>query len=670
MSVSTDGSSVSKTAQWGDPVSDGPCPEPSTSPVAEDPNAPIDKTVTISAAVLTLLVVAWGLAKPASFSAFAASALDYVVSDWGWLFILAGSVFVGFVLFIAFSRFGHIRLGRDDEQPEFSGVSWVAMMFAAGMGIGLMFYGVTEPLTYFRDSVPGYESGDIPSSMATTLFHWGLHPWALYAIVGLAIAYSTFRLGRRQLLSSAFVPLIGQKRADGWLGKVIDTATIVATIFGTAASLGVGATQISSGLDATELIHDPQTWTLVGIILLLTLAFLASAASGVGKGIQYVSNMNMILAGILALFVLVLGPTVFILNLIPNSLGNYLSEFFEMAARTANGGEDTASFLGSWTIFYWAWWVSWSPFVGMFLARISRGRRVREFLLVVMMVPLAVTIVWFSIFGGTAIEAEQSGRSIWGDGDSTRQLFNLLETLPGDNIASIVAMILLATFFITSADSASTVMGTLSQNGRVEANRWVTVLWGALTALVAIVMLTSGSEDTLSNLQSITIVVASPFVLVVIALMFAIVKAFSEDPLYLDQKMQRELALRVARQRRTRRTAAWETKFRGARAKGRGGAYAAGDGTDATSATAAATATGAGHLEIQEVLASGQGEEIVEVVRVSDLGQIVGQAQAAAEAAEASANAAAAAAVEAEESAAEASEAATEVAGEIAQDDK
>lgn len=519
-------------------------------PTEADQKQSIDWVVTGCAAALILAVVLWGVFGGDSFAAFASTALSYVVGDWGWLYVLAGTVFVGFILFIAFSKFGHIRLGKDDEPPEFNSISWVAMMFAAGMGIGLMFYGVTEPLTYYRDGVPGAQENDVASSFASTLFHWGLHPWSLYAIVALAIAYGTFRMGHKQLLSAAFIPLIGEKRAEGALGKIVDIAAIFATVFGTAASLGLGAVQIQAGLDATGLISNPGTWVIVGTIVILGLCFLASAASGVGKGIQYLSNTNMVLAGLIALFVLIVGPTVVILNLIPTSLGNYLSQFFQMAALTANSGDGADEWLGTWTIFYWAWWVSWSPFVGMFVARISRGRTIREFVCVVLMVPTIVTIIWFSIFGGAAINAEETGNSIWGDGEATSQLFNLLQTLPMGQVASIVAMILLATFFITSADSASTVMGSMSQRGQLVANRGVTVLWGALTAVIALMLLLTGGDEALTNLQNVTIIAASPFLLVIIALMFSIYKALSNDELYLDEKAQREYALRMARERR------------------------------------------------------------------------------------------------------------------------
>lgn len=507
--------------------------------------------VVVPAMAAVLAVVVWGLAASESFSNFASTALSFVVNNFGWAFVLFGTVFVFFIIAIAVSKFGLIRLGRQDEAPEFSTVSWIAMMFAAGMGIGLMFYGTTEPLTVYRNGVPGHTEHEVGTAFATTLFHWTLHPWSIYGIVGLAIAYSTFRMGRKQLLSSAFVSLIGEKRADGFLGGLIDALAIVATVFGTAASLGIGALQIGAGLEAAGIVEEAGNNTVLTIVLILTLAFLVSAMSGVGKGIQYVSNANMVLASLLAIFVFVLGPTVAVLNMVPTAIGNYLQSFFEMAARTADSADGTAGeWLSGWTIFYWAWWISWSPFVGMFLARISRGRTVREFIVGVTLIPAAVTVAWFAIFGGTAIHFEQADESIWGDGDAKTQLFSLLHSLPGGTIAGFFAMILLATFFITSADSASTVMGSMSMHGRLEANRWVTAAWGALTAAIGLTLLISGGNDALSNLQSVTIIAASPFLLVIIGLMFALVRGMSNDQLYLDHKEQQRWAMKLAQERR------------------------------------------------------------------------------------------------------------------------
>lgn len=518
---------------------------------AEYHQGELDLRVIIPALVFVVGVVLWGLLASDNFANFAASAITFVVQDFGWAFVLFGTGIVAFIIWIAASKFGRIRLGRDSDVPEFSTVSWIAMMFAAGMGIGLMFYGTTEPLTFYREGVPNHDPHDVGASFATTLFHWTLHPWSIYAVVGLAIAYSTFRMGRKQLLSRAFIPLIGEKRADGPLGATIDVLTIVVTVFGTAASLGIGALQISAGLDRTGLIPGASMSTIIGIILVLTLAFLISAMSGVGRGIRILSNVNMILASLLAIFVFILGPSISILNMLPTSVANYLGQFFEMAGRTADSADGTAGeWLSGWTIFYWAWWISWSPFVGMFLARISRGRTIREFIVGVTLVPATVTTVWFSIFGGTAVDFEQAGKSIWGDGDSKRQLFDLLYQLPGGAIAAVVAMILLATFFITSADSASTVMASMSQNGRLIPSPWASAVWGSLTAAIGLTLLVSGGNDALDNLQSVTIIVASPFLIIIAALAVALVKGLANDPLYIDHKSQQEFAMKLARERR------------------------------------------------------------------------------------------------------------------------
>ncbi|MDN5684608.1 BCCT family transporter [Corynebacterium glyciniphilum] len=523
-------------------------------PPAEYEGAKVDKAVVGFAALISLAVVVWGLASPDSFGAFADAALDFVVTDFGWVYIIAGTAFVFFILWVALSKYGRIRLGQDNERPEFNAASWIAMMFAAGMGIGLMFFGVAEPLNFYRGGVPGEATESVPVSMGTTLFHWALHPWAIYAIVALAIAYGTFRLGRKQLMSSAFIPLIGVRRAEGWLGKAIDILSIFATIFGTAVSLGLGALQIASGLNATDIVEDPGTGWLLLIIGVLGVCYLISAFSGVSKGIQYVSNFNMVMAAILAFFVLIVGPTVVIANMVPTAFGNYLQEFFGMAARTADSAPGMDEWLSANTLFYWAWWISWSPFVGTFIARISRGRTIREFILVVMLVPTAVSVVWFSIFGGSAIHEEGEGADIYGDGTSENMLFNLLHELPLGTVTSLIAMILLSTFFITSADSASTVMGTMSQNGKLVADRKLTVLWGLLTALIAVVLLVAGGDDALNSLQSIAIIAAAPFVILIVFLCWAIFRGLSQDPMFLDEKQKRAFALRLARERRHQET--------------------------------------------------------------------------------------------------------------------
>ena len=529
-------------------------PEESVVSEADADDAPINWGIVIPLAVIVAAVVGWGLAAPDNFSNFADAAFGWVIDNLGWAFVLGGTIFVAFVIVIALSNFGTIRLGTADERPEFKTTSWIAMMFAAGMGIGLMFYGAAEPLAMYRDGVPGHNEHEVGTAMAQTMFHWTLHPWAVYAIIGLAIAYSTFRLGRKQLLSSAFIPLIGEKAADGWLGKLIDAFAVFATIFGTACSLGLGALQISSGLEASGFVDNPSTKLTIGIVSVLTLAFLLSAMSGVSKGIQWLSNANMVVAAILAIFVFVFGPTVAQLNMLPTAVGSYLQNFFEMAARTAESSDGQAGeFLSGWTIFYWAWWISWSPFVGTFLARISRGRTVREFCLGVMLVPAGLSTVWFAIFGGTAIKMEQAGESIVGDGSNEEQLFNLLHSLPGGYVMGVFALILLGTFFITSADSASTVMASMTQSGKTEAKPWLAAMWGLATAFVGLTLLISGGSDALNSLQSVTIVAATPFLFILIALMFAIVKDMSNDTIYLDKKEQERFARQLAIERRMHR---------------------------------------------------------------------------------------------------------------------
>ncbi|GAA3196845.1 hypothetical protein GCM10020255_099350 [Rhodococcus baikonurensis] len=305
--------------------------------------------------------------------------------------------------------------------------------------------------------------------MATTMFHWGLHPWAMYAVVGLAIAYGSYRRGRKQLFSSAFIPLLGRK-AEGPIGKVIDILAIFATLFGTAASLGLGALQIGSGFEVVGWMEEAGVFLLVAIVAVLTLAFVASAVSGVAKGIQWLSNINMVLALILALFVFVLGPTVLILNLLPTTIGAYVSDLAQMSARTgASSNPETGAWLSSWTIFYWAWWVSWTPFVGMFLARISRGRTIRQFIVGVIAVPTTVSLLWFAIFGGAGIGEERDGIGLSGRGSEEAQLFGMLDNLPLAGVTTVLVMLLVAVFFVSGADAASMVMGTLTtRNARTE----------------------------------------------------------------------------------------------------------------------------------------------------------------------------------------------------------
>jgi glycine betaine transporter len=463
---------------------------------------------------ISMLFVLWGVFFTDNLAAVASAVLGFLIDAFGWVFILATFAFLIFVIFLAFSRYGRIKLGADDDEPEFRAASWVAMMFSVGMGIGLMFYGVAEPISHMSAppnglAKPGTEAA-ASLAMDYSYFHWALHPWAIYAVVGLSLAYFTFRKGKRNLISSAFYPILGD-RVDGPVGKAIDTLAIFATLFGTATSLGLGALQINGGLNY---LWDVPNSTAVAILVIavMTVLFILSAVSGVHRGIQWLSNINMVLAVVLVLFLLVLGPTVFILNTFTESIGGYLSNLVPMSFRTA-------------------WWISWTPFVGTFIARISKGRTIREFVLGVLVVPSVVTFVWFAVLGGTAINLELSGQGNIADAVAESPavaLFATLNQFPLAGLMSLIAVILVALFFISGADAGAIVMGMLSSRGILEPSKAVVVVWGALAGAAAAILLLSGG---LEGLQQAAIISAAPFVLVMICMCYSLFKELHSEPL-------------------------------------------------------------------------------------------------------------------------------------------
>ena len=495
-----------------------------------------DRLVFGVAAALILGFVAWGILSTDSLKAVSDVALAWVVTNTGWLFSALIAILVVFMLFVGFSRFGKIPLGVDGEKPEYSKFSWIAMMFSAGVGIGLFFFGPYEPLTYYLSPAPGTADPEtaeaIHKAMAQSYFHWGLNAWAIYALVGAAVAYGSHRRGRVPLISSIFTPLLGRSRTDGLAGRAIDMFAIVATLFGTAASLGIGALQIGRGVEIVSGIGRLPNAALIGIIAILTAAFIASAVSGIGRGIRWLSNINMSLALVLVVFVFLAGPTLFLLNLIPSSVSEYFSELLHMMSKGPSWGEDAAAFSASWTVFYWAWWISWSPFVGMFLARISRGRTLREYVQYVLVAPTLVTVVVFGIFGGTAIWMRTQGQPGIDIDTSPQDLFfQVLGGLPLSEITPFLAMFCIAIFFITSADSASLVMGTLSQRGKPVPDRKVTVFWGLAMMGIAVVMLLVGGNSALEGLQNLIIVSALPFAVILLLMMVAFMRDLQTDPL-------------------------------------------------------------------------------------------------------------------------------------------
>lgn len=495
---------------------------------------PTNKTVFFGAATVILAVVIWAFVAPDNLATVGAVSLDWVTVNFGWLF---GALAIGIALFmlvVGYGRTGGIRLGADDEEPEYSMTSWVAMLFAAGLGIGLLFYGPLEPLTYFLSPAPGQDvtGGTIDAAlpaMAQTFLHWGPIAWAFYALVGGAIAYNSYRRGRPPLISALFEPVFpGAPRRV--LGRVIDFFAIIVTLFGTAVSLGIGALQIQSGVMVVTGLPPLGNTFLVAAIAVLTSLFIGSAVSGIKRGVRMLSNINMVLVGLLGLFVLIAGPTVFILNFLPTSIIEFVRQLGAMMTLNANDGPEAVAFLGSWTTYYWAWWVSWTPFVGMFIAKISRGRTLREFVTTIVLVPSAIVIAWFVVYGSTAIWMTLDGADLQSGGTSEEVFFQILQQLPFGTVTSVLAMIAVLVFFVTAADSASIVMASTSQSGRPEPSRWVTITWGLLLALIASALLLAGGQATLSGLQSIMVVSALPFAFVVIGIMFSWAKDLRTDP--------------------------------------------------------------------------------------------------------------------------------------------
>jgi choline/carnitine/betaine transport len=504
------------------------------------------------AGALVTGVIAWGVVGPDSLSAAAGAGLGWVSGSFGWMFGLLTAVVFVYMMWLGFGRHRNIRLGQDDEKPEFSTVSWIAMLFSAGIGIGLLFFGPYEPMTYFLDLPPafeGLEPGSNPAmhaALAQTLFHWGPVAWAYYALVGGAVAYAAYRKGRSPLISSLLEPIFG-KRTEGPLGAVVDSFAIIVTLFGTAVSLGIGALQIGRGVEIVGGLGPLGNGAIVGIIAVLTVAFILSAISGVKRGIRALSNVNMVVAGLLGMFVFVVGPTVFVLNLLQGTLMTVVGEFFTLMAQSAATGPEAQAFMDAWTTYYWAWWVSWTPFVGLFIARISRGRTLREFVTTVIVVPSAVCLVWFTILGGTSMWLEQANGALSAAQSPQDMLFALLAQLPAGTFTSIAAMVSIVIFFVTSADSASVVMAGLSERGNPTPSRWTTITWGIALAAIASVLLVAGGSVALSGLQSLVIITALPFSLVLMLVMVAWTKDLSRDPLTLRRRYAREALVQGVR---------------------------------------------------------------------------------------------------------------------------
>ena len=485
-----------------------------------------------------VLLVAMILIAPEQTQTLLNAAKSGIFANFSWFYVLAFSVFLGFLVILSVSSLGNIKLGNDEEEPEFGFLSWLAMLFAAGMGVGLMFFGVAEPLThYLSDITTGSAEHKQQEALLHTLFHWGIHAWAVYGTIALALAYFGFRYKLPLALRSCFYPLL-KERINGKLGDLIDIMALLATLFGIITTLGFGASQLGAGLHQLGWISENSfSLQMVVIAVVMSLAIF-SAISGVGKGVKILSELNLTLAFCLLIFVLVAGPTLYLLSAFSDNIGTYLSNLVQLSFKTYVYEQEHTAWFSGWTILYWAWWCSWAPFVGLFIARISKGRTIREFIFGVLVIPSMFGILWFTVFGNTAIwlnDGEAAGALGQMISSPETLLFKFLDYLPLSGVTGLVSLVVISLFFITSADSGIYVLNNIaSRDKSLAAPRWQAVMWGILMSVVAIVLMQSGG---LANLQVMTLLVALPFAMLMLLMCFSLWKGLNADKKYFDTKV-------------------------------------------------------------------------------------------------------------------------------------
>ena len=485
-----------------------------------------------------VLLVAMILIAPEQTQTLLNAAKSGIFANFSWFYVLAFSVFLGFLVILSVSSLGNIKLGNDEEEPEFGFLSWLAMLFAAGMGVGLMFFGVAEPLThYLSDITTGSAEHKQQEALLHTLFHWGIHAWAVYGTIALALAYFGFRYKLPLALRSCFYPLL-KERINGKLGDLIDIMALLATLFGVITTLGFGASQLGAGLHQLGWISENSFSLQVVVIAVVMSLAIFSAISGVGKGVKILSELNLTLAFCLLIFVLVAGPTLYLLSAFSDNIGTYLSNLVQLSFKTYVYEQEHTGWFSGWTILYWAWWCSWAPFVGLFIARISRGRTIREFIFGVLVIPSMFGILWFTVFGNTAIwlnDGEAAGTLGQMISSPETLLFKFLDYLPLSGVTCLVSLVVISLFFITSADSGIYVLNNIaSRDKSLAAPRWQAVMWGVLMSVVAIVLMQSGG---LANLQAMTLLVALPFAMLMLLMCFSLWKGLSADKKYFDTKV-------------------------------------------------------------------------------------------------------------------------------------
>ncbi|MDA9783519.1 BCCT family transporter [Gammaproteobacteria bacterium] len=495
----------------------------------EEPESTLNKPVFFISAGLIIAVCLYGALFSEHASLVFSDLQSWLLTNLGWLYMGSVAGFFMLVIYLAFSRFAHLRLGADDSEPEYSYGSWFAMLFSAGMGIGLMFFGVSEPMTHFLEPPVG-EGGTIDAArnaMQVTFFHWGLHAWAIYIIIGLALAYFSFRHDLPLTLRSALYPVIGDKIYGKW-GNAVDIFAILGTMFGVATSLGIGVMQVNAGLN--YLFGLPVSIMVqVALIAAITCAATVSVVAGLDAGIRRLSELNLVLALLLMVFVLIAGPTVMLLSSLIQNIGMYLSGLVDMTFRIY--AYEPNEWIGNWTLFYWAWWISWSPFVGMFIARISRGRTIREFILGVLLVPSGFTFLWLTIFGNSGLWLEMheagAGLATAVQTNMPTAIFVLLDQLPLTGITSALATMLIVTFFVTSSDSGSLVIDIISSGGAENPPVWQRIFWAVSEGAVAATLLVAGG---LAALQTAAISSALPLIIVMFLVCYGLIKALHAEP--------------------------------------------------------------------------------------------------------------------------------------------
>lgn len=495
----------------------------------------LNKTVFAGSAIISILLIVWTIAFPQASETMLANAMAFVSNSFGWYYMLVVATYVVFALFVGFSRYGDIKLGQDHEKAQFPFLAWAAMLFSAGIGIDLLFFGASEPLMHYLTPHPGIEPKSLEAMRAAlpqTFLHWGLHGWGIYALIGMALAYFAYRKNMPLALRSALTPIFGKKAINGWLGNSVDTFGVVCTLMGIATSLGIGVLQANAGLTH---VFGVDSSKMVQSIIIVSVVCIAgvSAMTGVEKGVRRLSELNMLLATLLLLAILFLGDTVYLLNAFTQNIGDY---FESIPAKTlgvyAYEGQAGADWKSAWTVFFWAWWVAWAPFVGLFIARISRGRTLREFVFGVMFIPLGFIFAWFSIFGNAAIELVANGAAELGNtalNDAAMGLFALFEHYPLSSVLSMVSVLVGLIFFVTSADSGALVLANLSSKGLTndaDAPIWLRLFWAAATGLITLGLLFAGG---FTSLQSVSVIAGLPFSIVLVLYMIAMWKSLKEE---------------------------------------------------------------------------------------------------------------------------------------------